>query len=181
MRIGFIGAQSVGKTTLANLLAEETGFTLIREQIRISVKAFNALGFSTPDELANSTWYPHMMLEVYRRQLRCELQSHAGFVSDRTTLDYFGYYELLNSDEDFLVNLFRKSFIDHYRANYDLVIYIPIMFPAVDDNYRNINEDFRKKVDSKLRSLMGENKNVHVLKSLDLMERLKEVVQLCKF
>jgi len=178
VKIGIIGSQGVGKTTLAATMAEELDIYFIEEQIREVVKRYNPLGYKTPDDLVGSMWYPHMMLDIYEQQLEKELSAKDGFVSDRTTLDYYAYYKVLNCDSSVVTDLFEKAFLRHYKNHYDLVIFVPIAFPVLNDNYRNTDETFRLRMDTHLRDIMYLNQNVYILNGNTLSERVEEVKKL---
>lgn len=178
MKIGIVGSQGVGKTTLSQMLAKKLKVPLIEEQIRKSIEMFGILGYNTPDEMVGSNWYSHLVFDIFKRQLYAENTANGRFISDRTTLDYFAYYELLTNDEQFFIDIFRNLFLGYYQKNYDLLIYVPIMFPIPEDNYRNTNETFRLKVDQHLQSLLNLNNNVYKIKSLTLNDRINEIINL---
>jgi nicotinamide riboside kinase len=101
-----------------------------------------------------------------------------GFVSDRTLLDYYIYYERLNKDEEWIVTFLRKNIIDYYREKYDLVIYIPILIPLINDKYRNADSSFRMEIDKNIKKYLSENKNVYIVTESDKNRRFQELTNI---
>jgi nicotinamide riboside kinase len=178
MRIGIIGAHGVGKTTIAKYISQKYNVTLITEQIRYAVRMFSALNYKTPDEMVGTEWYTHMVIETLKRQINNEKNNQNGFVSDRTLLDYYIYYECLNKDEDWIITFLKNNIIEYYRNKYDLVIYIPIMIPLACDGYRNTDDIFRKKIDKNINNYLFENKNVYCMTEADKDCRFLELTNI---
>jgi deoxyadenosine/deoxycytidine kinase len=180
LRIGIVGAQSVGKTTLAESLSSTLGYVLIEEQIRESVKEFVPLGYSTPDQIANTKWYPHLMFDILLKQVQKEICAKNGFVSDRTTLDYYAYYELMSHDSYEVRKIIKDLFLPRFQNSYDIIFYLPISFPLISDHYRNEDTDLQKKVDFKIQEMLKLYKNSFRINATTLEDRTKEAVNIIK-
>lgn len=179
-RIGIVGAQGVGKTTLAQALSSLLNCPLIEEQIRKSVDKFNVLGYRTPDQLVISKWYPHLMFDILINQVQMEHFAKDGFVSDRTTLDYYAYYDLLSNEPQIIRDIIEGLFLPRVKNSYDIIFYLPIAFPLVGDNYRNEDINFQRKVDRKIQKLLTQYTKVTTLHTYTLNDRLQEAITVIK-
>lgn len=177
MRIGIVGAQSVGKTTLANDLARATNSTLIEEQIRISNKKFSLLGYQALDQLVASAWYSNFMFDILINQVQKEASAKSGFVSDRTTLDYYAYYELLSCDSPEVQQIIKELFLPRLRDSYDLIFYLPITFGIVNDGYRHLDYNLQRQADIRIQGLLRSYENVVLLRAYTPEERLDKALE----
>jgi len=100
-----------------------------------------------------------------------------NFISDRTTLDNFVYYEHNTADCVEVVNTYKNLAINHYITGYDYIIYVPIMFEMELDGERNTDVKYQKVIDEKVKSYFNLNKNVLILTTLDIEDRIKEVME----
>lgn len=176
MRIAIIGTHGVGKTTLARSLSSKLGIPLIDEQIRTVITKYEILGFKKPDDIAKTEWYRNMVLDTFLSQLLLEKKHSNQFITDRTTLDYYSYYKYLNIDDQYISDYLKELFLNHYMKAYDIIIYIPIMFPLNNDSYRNIDESFRNTIDIEIKKLMRMHKSVFEISTLDRDNRTNEVL-----
>lgn len=176
LRIGIVGAHCVGKTTLSQALSQALACNLIGEQIRESVKKFEPLGYHTPDQVAASEWYPHLMFDIFMNQSQKEASAENGFVSDRTTLDYYVYYDLLSRDAPEIKTIIRDLFLSQAKRRYDVLLYLPIMFPLSGDDYRNEDVIFQHEADSAIKLLLKQYPNTETIQSYTLADRLKEAL-----
>jgi predicted ATPase len=133
MRIGFMGVQGVGKTTLLKELVgcpELVGYAFIPGLSRAMVKRtglpLNEQGtFETQKELV--------------KNMASYLKQYPDMVTDRTFLDIYAYtvymHEtgILDSQE---VNYVRQR-VMKYQPLFDLVVYIRPEFPVVADGVRS--------------------------------------------
>jgi nicotinamide riboside kinase len=67
--------------------------------------------------------------------------------------------------------------INNYITGYDLVIYVPIMFPLEDDGLRNKGEEYRELVDGYIKEFLTWNKNVYTIKADGLENRINELIE----
>ena len=178
IRIGIVGSQGVGKSTLAKDLSEEINYTLIEEQIRVSSKKFSSLGYQTLDQIVTSSWYSNFMFDILINQVTKESAVQSGFVSDRTTLDYYAYYELLSSDPSTVQEIIKNLYLPRFRDSYDLIIYLPIMFELVDDNYRHMNSALQREADIRIQGLLKPYHNVATIHADTPEERLSKALKL---
>lgn len=178
LRIGIVGAHCVGKTTLALALTRALGCDMIGEQIRESVKRFELLGYYTPDQMTASEWYPHLMFDIFINQSQKEAHAKNGFISDRTTLDYYAYYDLLSCDAPEIKTIIRDLFLSRALRGYDVFLYLPITFPLSGDNYRNEDAIFQHEVDSAIQLLLKQHTNVETIQSHTLSDRIDEALEI---
>lgn len=174
MRIGVVGTHGVGKSTLVNALSKMHNIPAIDEQIRLTVNKYNTLGYNTPDEMVGSTWYNDMVLDTMISQINLEKQYGNSFVSDRTLLDYYIYCSRLSKDADSILILMKAAIIDYYCKNYDLILYVPILFDLIGDCYRNTDVSFQKQIDNDFRMHLNYNKNVYIIQETNFDRRLQE-------
>jgi nicotinamide riboside kinase len=154
MKIGIIGTHGTGKTTLCNNFVKKyPEYFLIPEIARV-------YGI---EKIKNKT----SMIQWEMLQTQMNIESyHNNFISDRTVLD-FGIY---GYDEELL-----DTCIGIMENRYDLIFYIPIKFPVVNDGFRNIDEKFRKLIDNAFINYMPIE--TITLRKTSRKDRLKEIEQ----
>lgn len=179
MRIAIIGTHSTGKSALALPLSVEMSLPYIGEQARVSIQK---LDIKNLDEYRkDKDMFSIFQHDIIRRQINEEAKYQSvGFISDRSTCDNICYYLLNNQDCNEVVNHYKDLALDHYKNNYNLVVYIPIMFSLVNDGVRNQGEEYRKEVDSLIRKYMILNKNLYILKTEGIENRVNEVMEVIK-
>lgn len=176
LRIGIVGSHSVGKTTLARELAKRLDTVLIEEQIRVSTEKFAPFGFKSLAQITTSTWYPHFMFNILIDQVQQESSAQNGFVSDRTTLDYYAYYELLSHDPPETREIIKNLFLLRFQASYDLILYLPIAFEIINDGYRSMDDEQRHLADTRIQELLKPFQNVAALYEKTPEGRVQEAI-----
>jgi thymidylate kinase len=115
--------------------------------------------------------------DVIRRQINIESRYGKRFISDRSTCDNICYYLLNNNDSKEVVKHYRNLALNHYKKSYDLIVYFPIMFQLEDDGLRNKDEKYRYEIDKLIKKYMNRNKNLYILKSEGLENRVNELTK----
>ncbi len=168
MKIGFSGANSTGKTTLALELSKQFDIPCIHGITRRVAKRFpiNEAGDNECTQLA-------VMLEHF------DVLTKRDFIADRTILDCTAATDHLLGSNHYLT----KAFCDIVSARiseYDLLIYTPIEFPLTDDGERSTNEEFREAMDHYIAGffskLASNNKNV-IKVTGSVEERLEQIAK----
>lgn len=183
MRIGIVGTHSVGKTTLARCLVEKLNHegqrvSFIKEQVR-GVAA--DLNIQTAEEAAmkGAKWFSLFQWEILRRQINSEryaVKNGYSFISDRTTLDVLAYYMAGKSeDSEMIKEAYKEIALENVRIGYDLILYLPPAIPLEDDGFRQVDEEFRYKIDQTIRRLIVVHEvDCYAVNSIALNERVKE-------
>jgi nicotinamide riboside kinase len=152
-RIGFVGANSTGKTTLSKLVSEKYCVPILHETASVVV---GELGMRGHSETTCNT-----QLAIYFGQLWAEL-AFDSFVSDRTLLDtvahtepaYEREFESGDTGSRYVLNSLEHAMAEHIKKTYDVIFYLPIEFVPVDDGFRDTDISFQKLLDSKIASLI---------------------------
>lgn len=149
-KIGVIGSHGVGKTTFANMLANELSIPRIDELAR----TVHQLGFELDH---NSTVHGQALMWLGQMYEEITLEE---FVSDRTLLDVVAYGSLLvESKEDslkdsYFINAIGNITQEIINSHYTVVFYIPVEFEPEDDGVRNTDSSWQKEVDKRIVELL---------------------------
>ncbi len=169
MLISFSGAQSTGKTTLLNILKQDSSlenYKFIDEITRSIQKQgykINELGDSETQKLI-------MKAHIDNSNL-------TNAILDRCSLDGLCYTEYLynkgNISEE--VMDFTKIAFQNTINKYDLIFYLKPEFEIVDDNVRSTNKEFQNEIVK----LFDKNINLYNINVIQLTgtieERLKQI------
>lgn len=134
MRIGFMGAQGVGKSTLVDLFIQDHPQYVRATNIQRTLKTSFNLGINNEanyeTQFAISAHYASEML------------FHEDYISDRTIIDTFVYAsrcELISELQlKYIEDVFSKSVY-----NYDIIFHIPIEFTPPEDGVRIVDDTYR--------------------------------------
>ena len=162
--IGFLGADSTGKTTLIRRLQDQFGESInfVTEVARSVIHNGYPLGKNASVES-----YVELSRQYQEKIFNC-YQSNKLFISDRTSLDPLCYAIVNQSLPRPQV---RSEFIDFLRTqwkidslNFHTYFYFPVEFPLSKDGIRVPDEEYRQKVDSTMQELIYSSgkKVVHI-------------------
>lgn len=185
-RIAIVGAAGVGKTTLLDNLFQDNknnnnnkviqSYSKIDEVVRILCKE---RGYQSPYDIPEAELHKFRE-DVLERQIL--LENEAGmFIVDRSTIDAWAYFMRWSWNTctvELAESFYEKAYSQALK--YDLLIYIPIMFPAEDDGFRWTNAIYHKQIDRLLKSVIkdwGLEDKVYEIKALDLSTRVEELKQ----
>ena len=172
MKIAIIGAQGVGKTTLAIQINEEyPDLKILPEAARLAVEAGHKLDHTATTET-----------ELWLIAKQIELENTEGkWVADRCGIDLLAYIHHLFSKEQALIEFATKTLVSRF-SNYDLVLYLPSgEFAIKDDGLRTTDIKFQQDIDEKVRYILEEHKIpfIEIVGTPD--ERLAKVKNLIAF
>lgn len=169
MKIAIIGAQGVGKTTLAKQINKDyPEFKILPEAARLAVKAGYKLDHTATVET-----------ELWLINKQIELEGTEGkWVADRCGIDLLAYIEHLFSHELDLVDFAVKTLTPRF-SNYDLVIYLPSgEFNIEDDGVRTTDIKFQENIDRKIKDILEKHKIPFIKIVGSPKERLEKVKKL---
>jgi nicotinamide riboside kinase len=169
MKIAIIGAQGVGKTTLAQQINKDyPELEILPEAARLAQKEGYKLDHTATVE--TELWLINKQVELENRI--------DNWVADRSGIDLLAYIQYLFSKEHDLIEFATKTLVPRF-SNYDLVIYLPSgEFPIEDDGLRTTDIEFQKDIDSKIRDILEKNKIKFIKIVGSPKERLDKVKEL---
>lgn len=148
MRIGFVGSQGTGKSTLLEAINKELNLTRANNPQRLFKE--NLENFA----LNGQTTYQNQC--VILGSYAFELLSNKDYITDRTLIDVFAYSRassIITKEEcakmEFVFSVLIKK--------YDYIFYTPIEFDIEADGVRDTNEAYRQIVDVHIRDIMNEH------------------------
>lgn len=149
-RVALVGASSVGKTTVSELLKNELPeFDFVSESTRTVARygfPINEAGTSET-QLAISSFHLEALLNP------------KDLILDRCYLDLVVYSSYMDNISDSAYNYILNTWT-RVKDNYTHYIYFPIEFLSKDDGVRSINEEWRAKIDNQFRN------NLEAIKTL---------------
>lgn len=176
-RIAITGTHGVGKTSLAYALTDslkDLRVTLSSQIARTLIKN----GYPLGREATAESYIQYVIAQLRAEQLaeECDL-----FISDRTLLDPLAY-ALVNRDAagpgvpESIIELLRRTWLLELRQ-YDLYVFVPIEFGMRADGVRPEGEDYRRKVEAQIVSLLNENNINHIVASGTVEDRNNQVLR----
>jgi predicted ATPase len=174
-RFALSGSAGTGKSTLGRALAERLGLPYIEEGIRSRVSA--GLKLYELDEAGRRA----LVSELWEEQHEQEERATAGFVSDRSSIDYAAFwlhYGLTDAEQE------TQQFMERMTTaiqRVDQVILCPWgVLPLVSDGVRSTNRWLQLRFQALLEGLHGRYTSMERLVELppivELEERIKFVL-----
>lgn len=172
MKIAIIGAQGVGKTTLAQQINKDyPEFMILPEAARLAVEAGHKLDHTATVE--TELWLINKQIE-----LEC---TENKWVADRCGIDLLAYIEYLFSHEASLLEFATRTLVPRF-SSYDLIIYLPSgEFDIEDDGVRTTDIKFQENIDSTIRNILEKHKIPFIKIVGSPRERLEKVKSLITF
>lgn len=157
MKIGFVGAQSTGKTETVKAMKQLEffkDFTVLESPARrLAEKGLLVDGKTTPKQ----------QLDMTAEKCAMDLET-AGTdcISDRTPLDFIAHTCTLFEDnretypwkgvlEDNSYWPKTNSLVTEALKTYDYIFYFPIYWNVVPDGVRSVDENYRRRVDEMMK------------------------------
>ena len=141
-RIALVGASSVGKTTVYELLKSKLPeYDFINE----STRTVGKYGFPINEQGTSET-----QLAISSFHLEA-LLAPKDVILDRCYLDLLVYSTFMDSMSNSAYNYILDTWM-RVRNQYTHFIYFPIEFTSVDDGVRSVNEEWRKKIDKQFQT-----------------------------
>lgn len=172
MKIAIIGAQGVGKTTLAKQINEHyPDFKILPEAARLAKEA----GYNLDQTATTKT--EHWLIAK-----QIELESMKGkWVADRSCIDLLAYIHHLFSKESSLIHFATRTLVPRF-SEYDLVLYLPSgQFAIEDDGLRLTDIKFQQAIDEQIRDVLEAHKIPFIRIVGSPEERLAKVKSLLAF
>lgn len=145
IKLTITGASGVGKSTLAAKLATELDLPLIPE---IARQVCAELGHSRIGDIPDQEGFKRLVLE---KQIARE-QELDSFISDRSAIDCWVLWQRWNIcsamtyDTEAIYNR-----VQAHAKSYTHIVYIPALFPPIEDEFRWIEPDYIKQIDRIIR------------------------------
>ena len=172
MKIGIMGAQSVGKTTLLNALRSEPAFKdyKVCDETTREVKAMGLAINEEGSDISQTLIMQKHIINVFM---------YDNMVTDRTALDALVYTVYLKDtgrvSEDTLRSL--KEMYDKCIKEYDYLFYISPEFPLVSDGVRSDDEDFRDTIVLLFEGFLSEFPREFTTLSGSVRDRLEQLMK----
>ena len=137
-RVALVGASSVGKTTVYELLKNELPEFAFKNE---STRTVGKYGFPINEQGTSET-----QLAISSFHLEALLET-GDVILDRCYLDLLVYSGNMKNLSDSAYTYILDTWL-RVINNYTHFIYFPIEFNSVDDGVRSVNEEWRKKIDN---------------------------------
>ena len=147
-KITFCGAQGTGKSTILNLLRKEEMFNNYEFITGISRKLNSKYNLPINEGSTDET-----QLLLFNKILEKMLLTR-NFISDRGLLDVLSYTQYFYNkikNIDYSILSYQNEMYHKYNQTQGLIIYFPILFPVIGDEFRVIDEEYRKNVDNMIK------------------------------
>lgn len=174
-KIVLTGASGVGKSTLAKELSQRLGLPFIPE---IGRELCIAKGYSRIGDI------PADQQEAFKREvLETQIKHEDGlseYVADRSSIDCWVLWQRWNICTAMTYD--TESYYEKARTqaeSYTHIIYLPPLFPAIEDNFRWTEPDYIKQIDRIVRTTLFDwnlLSRTHTIESDTPAKRIEEVL-----
>lgn len=178
MKIAFIGADSTGKTTLINEVAQACSHMKVVTIKNVSREVISR-GFPLAKK-ATVESYANYIGDQLRKEREAEMQGFEILLSDRSILDTIINCKVNNQVTnnrvaDYFIQMFYEVWYLEARS-YSLYVHCPIEFPLVEDGVREIDMQYRSLIGKKIKELLEEYKIPNITVSGSVKARLDSVL-----
>jgi predicted ATPase len=153
LKVAFIGAHGVGKTTLCYDLAGMLKRQGIDADIVKEVARLSPLPINQQTSVHAQTW-------ILMTQVAEEIRSaafHSVVVCDRSVLDNYAYLmRACGRHADI------ERFVDYWLTTYDVLFKVPVHGTAPPDGVRDVDQRFIHDIDALVDELLAEKQLAHV-------------------
>jgi nicotinamide riboside kinase len=171
LKIAFIGAHGVGKTTLCYDLASMLKRRSVHVDVVKEVARQSPLPINRKTSLEAQTW---ILMTQVAEEIRSASQ-HEVVVCDRSVLDNYAYMVLACGRQRSL-----EGFVSRWMKTYDLLFKVPLCGAATADGVRDTDEFFMRSIDRLVDDLLDEKRVSHHRLAADdragWAERVRDVV-----
>jgi len=173
-RVALVGASSVGKTTVYELLKKELPEFDFKNE---STRTVGSYGFPINEAGTSET-----QLTISSFHLEA-LLTPKDIILDRCYLDLVVYSHLMPNISANVFNYIYDTYT-RVREKYTHYIYFPIEFATVDDGVRSVNEEWREKVDELFKTALNNQKKLIGIDYLTVSgspkQRIKQILNYIK-
>jgi predicted ATPase len=185
LRIVLTGAHGTGKTTLVRALSS---YLKTRgKHVAITPESPRLLceQSGSPDffRRANNNVSKQLLIlihHLHQEQLALRHQTPKEYaIFDRGLLDHWAYTVVLHRDvlqAHGVYELLLKTVIEHI-SHYELLIYVPIEFPPLDDGTRESDGAFQRQIDREIQSVLSMNSLRFTEVSGSVDERVLQIIK----
>jgi nicotinamide riboside kinase len=153
LKVAFIGAHGVGKTTLCYDLAARLKRQGIDADIVKEVARLSPLPINQQTSVHAQTW-------ILMTQVAEEIRSaafHPVVVCDRSVLDNYAYLTRACGRHPDI-----ERFVDYWLTTYDVLFKVPVYGAASPDGVRDVDQRFIHDIDRLVDELLHEKRLGHV-------------------
>jgi len=175
MKIYLVGAQSTGKTTIANHISKEFGINKIKEVAREKISEY---GNDLEDIRGNLDTCKEFQRSVFREQIEKEKKTEEPFISDRG-IDILAYIAMHTDDLSTITKeQWVKDYIKRYHENNSIVVFVrPVHDLIEDDGVRTeLSVEHINQIDGMIKFILEfYDINYHTLETKHLNERIRSL------
>lgn len=175
MRIGFSGAQSVGKTTLLNAVRSEPIFKhfTICDEVTRRVKSYGLPINEDGNDVTQRLIMQEHIVNVFMNK---------DMITDRTVLDGLVYSQYLYQQGKINSNTmsFCTDVFEKVVNKYDLLFFIYPEFDVVDDGIRSVDKEFRNSIVTLFEQTIEEKLLSVIVIRGTVRERVEQVLRFVK-
>ncbi len=166
IKIAFAGAHGTGKTTL---LRELNRYLRFPERLSPARRVMSRMGACSVDELVRKGLGREFQ-ETVARELIASHAAPGSFIADRSVFDAQGYDQALG-----LTRMDYAGEIKRAKLRYDLIIRLPVEFPAEADGVRRTSEAERLSIQEEIFLAVEESGMPYMTVSGSLDDRIDAV------
>ncbi|QJD50841.1 thymidylate kinase [Streptomyces phage Bmoc] len=160
IKIGMMGSQGTGKTSMAEAMKNSPAFSLFRT-VPSTARQIKAYGYPINRE---ATELSQILVPLLRIIDEAEAMTDThnrmykqGLISDRTLVDSLAYtmYQSANVwDNGEFIGHVTYRLTQMYMRTYSLLLYFPIYWANVDDGVRDPDEKYRREIDNNIKTVL---------------------------